>query len=457
MSIQVSSAPEQTGLSNAAQMRSNFFAHLLTLAKQTPDGSSALREIRDRAQSLLQEQSFPTTRDEEWRFTDLSELVQMRFESVSDHHSAVNIDSVGEFGLPEESTRLVFMNGIYAPEMSSLSSLPAGVLVSNLSGLSEEQRDSPSGELRSNRLSPYLAKQSGGEELFTALNTVGLTDAAVIFIPKNQTLEQPLHLLFVATSRSTPTFMQPRCLVVAEANSSVTLIEDFVAIGEGAYFTNAVTEIFLEDNAQVSHTRVQRDSLSAYHIGRTAVSQARNARYTCNAISLGAKLSRHHLNIYSLGEQTETHLNELTMIAGEQLADTHSAIALTKPYCTTRQLHKCIIDDRAHGVFNGKVFVPKSAQLTDAGQLNRNLLLSPKARVDTKPQLEIVADNVKCTHGATVSQLDTDEVFYLQSRGIDAASAQKLLVYAFAYEILDQIPVDSLKQTLSDFVTTHTR
>jgi Fe-S cluster assembly protein SufD len=145
------------------------------------------------------------------------------------------------------------------------------------------------------------------------------------------------------------------------------------------------------------------------------------------------------------------------MIAGDQLADTHSAIALTKPYCTTRQLHKCIIDDRAHGVFNGKVFVPKAAQLTDAGQLNRNLLLSPKARVDTKPQLEIVADNVKCTHGATVSQLDTDEVFYLQSRGIDAASAQKLLVYAFAYEILDQIPVASLKQTLSNFVTTHTR
>jgi Fe-S cluster assembly protein SufD len=448
MSIQVSSAPEQTGVSNAAQMRVNFFDHLLTLAKQAPDGSSALREIRDRAPSLLQEQSFPTTRDEEWRFTDLSELVQMRFESVSDHHSAVNIDSVGEFRLPEESTRLVFMNGIYAPEMSSLSSLPPGVLVSNLSGLSEEQRD---------RLSPYLAKQSGGEELFTALNTVGLTDAAVVLIPKNQALEQPLHLLFVATSRSTPTFMQPRCLVVAEANSSVTLIEDFVAIGEGAYFTNAVTEIFIEDNAQVSHTRVQRDSLAAYHVGKTAVSQARNARYVGNAISLGAKLSRHHLNIYSLGEQTETHLNELTMIAGDQLADTHSAIALTKPYCTTRQLHKCIIDDRAHGVFNGKVFVPKAAQLTDAGQLNRNLLLSPKARVDTKPQLEIVADNVKCTHGATVSQLDTDEVFYLQSRGIDAASAQKLLVYAFAYEILDQIPVASLKQTLSNFVTTHTR
>ena len=204
MSIQVSSAPEQTGLSNAAQMRSNFFDHLLTLAKQTPDGSSVLREIRDRAQSLLQEQSFPTTRDEEWRFTDLSELVQMRFESVSDHHSAVNSDSVGEFSLPEESTRLVFMNGIYAPEISSLSCLPAGVLVSNLSGLSEGQRD---------RLSPYLARQSGGEELFTAINTIGLTDAAVVFIPKNQTLEQPLHLLFVATSRSTPTFMQPRCLV----------------------------------------------------------------------------------------------------------------------------------------------------------------------------------------------------------------------------------------------------
>jgi Fe-S cluster assembly protein SufD len=169
---------------------------------------------------------------------------------------------------------------------------------------------------------------------------------------------------------------------------------------------------------------------------------------------LGGKIARHHLEIYQTGEQTETYLNGLTMIRGQQLSDTHSSIALTHPYGMTRQLHKCIVDDRAHAVFNGKVFVPQAAQQTDAGQLNRNLLLSPKARVDTKPELEIVADNVKCTHGATVSQLDADEIFYLQSRGIDATSAERLLVYAFAYEVLDKLPIGSLKQALAQFVTT---
>ncbi|HEY9696324.1 MAG TPA: Fe-S cluster assembly protein SufD [Trichocoleus sp.] len=439
------SVPEQTGLSSAAQQRIEFLHHLVSLIGQAPIASGWLHELRDHAIVRVQEQAFPTTRDEEWRFTDLSELVQVRFEAMGDHHSAVNIDSVSQFSLPEESTRLVFVNGVYASELSTLGSLPEGIIVSNWSGLGDSQRD---------RLQAYLGKQPGSGELFTALNTAGLTDAAIVFVPKNKVIQAPIHLLFVATSRSTPTFIQPRCLVVAEANSAVTLVEDYVAVGEGRSFTNTVTEISLAENAQVSHTRIQRDCVAAFHIGKTAVSQARTSNYTCNAISLGGKIARHHLEIYQTGEQTETYLNGLTMIRGQQLSDTHSSIALTHPYGMTRQLHKCIIDDRAHAVFNGKVFVPQAAQQTDAGQLNRNLLLSPKARVDTKPELEIVADNVKCTHGATVSQLDADEIFYLQSRGIDATSAERLLVYAFAYEVLDKLPIGSLKQTLAQFVTT---
>jgi Fe-S cluster assembly protein SufD len=218
------------------------------------------------------------------------------------------------------------------------------------------------------------------------------------------------------------------------------------------YFSNAVTEIFVEQNAGVSHTRVQREGKAAFHIGKSAIAQARDSRYTCNAISLGAKLSRHNLEVLQTGEQTETTLNGLTVIAGEQLADTHSLIAYTKPYGTSNQLHKCIVADKGHAVFNGKVFVPQAAQLTNAGQLNRNLLLSPKARVDTKPQLEITADNVKCSHGATVGQLEADEVFYLQSRGLNQADARKLLIDAFAAEILNQLPVASLSQQLSKLV-----
>lgn len=443
MSVQVS-IPEQTGLSGAAQQRVDFLNHLVHLTQQASAQEGWLQSLRDHALVRVQEQSFPTSRDEEWRFTDLSDLVPLRFAVASDRPSATNLDGVTEFVLPEAPTRLTFINGVYAADLSSIATLPEGVTVSNLNTLNSEQRD---------RLQAYLGQQTGSEELFTALNTAGLSDAAVVWMSKNQEIADPIHLLLLATTQATPHFIQPRVLVVAEANSAVTLIEEYSAIGQGQYFTNAVTEIWMADNAQINHTRIQRDNQTAFHIGKTAVAQARSSRYTCNAISLGAKVSRHNLEIYQTGAQTETVLNGLTMADGEQISDTHSTIALTQPYGMTRQLHKCIIDDRAHTVFNGKVFVPQAAQLTDAGQLNQNLLLSSKARVDTKPQLEIVADNVKCTHGATVGQLDADEVFYLQSRGIDADRARNLLVYAFAYDVIDRIPVESLKQTLIQQVT----
>jgi Fe-S cluster assembly protein SufD len=440
MSIQVSSGETVS----AAAQRETYLAHLLA-ATHPQRCYSWIQALRDRAAVRVGEQTFPTTRDEEWRFTDLSPLLQTQFEAAIDHPSAANLDSVSDFVLPEaESSRLVFVNGVYAPSLSSLANLPNGLIVSNLSALPERDGD---------RLQAYLGKQPGAEEVFTALNTAGLSDAAIVWVPKHVVVETPIHLLFIATTRSTPALVQPRCLVVAEPNSAVTLVEDYVAIGEGLHFTNAVTEIWVAENAQVEHVRLQRDDRASFHIGKTAVSQARDSRYTCHAVSLGARLSRHNLDLYQTGEQTHTVLNGLTMIQGEQVADLHSAIALTQPYGTSRQLHKCIVNDRAHAVFNGKVFVPKAAQQTDAGQLNRNLLLSPKARVDTKPQLEIVADNVKCTHGATVGQLDTDEVFYLQSRGIDAASARSLLIYAFAFEIIDPLPIASLRQTLSQLVT----
>ncbi len=435
MSIQVSPANLEFSkpVSSAAQARAAYLTKLLHLAQSTVAETSELQALRDHAALRVQEQTFPSTRDEEWRFTDLSDLLAV--ELAAAERSAVTPDAIARFVLPD-TARLVFVNGFYAPELSDLGTFPARLTVGNLSSASDQQ------------LQTYLGQQSGAEEVFTALNTAGLSDAGFVFAAKNLVVDRPIHLLFVSTA-SQPVLIQPRCLVVAEPNSSLTVIEDHISLGESVYFTNSVAEIWLADNAQITHTRIQRDSQSAFHIGKTAVSQARSSRYTCTAVSFGARLSRHNLNIYQTGEQTETALNGLTVLKGEQVGDTHSSIALSKPYGTSRQVHKCIIDDRAHGIFNGKVFVPKAAQLTDAGQLNRTLLLSPKARVDTKPQLEIVADNVKCTHGATVGQLETDELFYLQSRGIDASSARKLLVYAFAYEILSQIPLESLRQSLT--------
>nr|WP_290221766.1 Fe-S cluster assembly protein SufD [Trichocoleus desertorum] len=442
MTIQVS--PEQTASSQAATNREAYLAKLLKLAQSVEvTGSDRLPELRSQAVALLQEQTFPTTRNEEWRYTDLSPLLQVEL-AVGDRSLAVNPEAVQAFALPEAATsRLVFVNGVYAPELSAIANLPANIFVGNLAALPEELKA---------RSQNYLAKQPGAEEVFTALNTAGLSDAAVVWIAKNQEVETPIHLLFVSIASDRPILSQPRCLVVAETGSSVTLVEDYVTVGEGVYFTNPVTEIWVEQNAQVSHTRIQRDSQNAFHIGKTAVSQARDSRYTCNAVSFGAKLSRHNLEIFQTGEQTEINLNGLTLIGGEQLSDTHSTIAYTQPHGSSRQLHKTIVDGQARAVFNGKVFVPKLAQLTDAGQLNRNLLLSSKARVDTKPQLEITADNVKCSHGATVGQIDPDEIFYLQSRGLDQASARQLLVYAFAIEIIDQIPVASVRDRLSQLV-----
>lgn len=444
MSIQVSSAPLESGQtqSTAAQTRTAYLAKLLELAQATAIDQPSLQVLRDHARLRVQEQTFPSTREEEWRFTDLSELLTIDL-APADSSTPVGVETVSPFLLPD-TLRLVFVNGSYVPELSSTADLPVGLMIGNLSSLPEQQ-------LQNDLLQNYLGKQSGSEEVFTALNTAGLTDAAIVLVAKNQVIETPIHLLLISTA-SQPALIQPRCLVVAEPNSAITLIEDYITASNATYLTNAVTEIWLAENAQVNHTRVQRDHQAAFHIGKTAVSQARTSRYSCTAVSFGAQLSRHNLDVYQTGEQTETILNGLTVLQDQQIGDTHSTIGFTKPYGTSRQLHKCIIDDRGHGIFNGKVFVPKAAQLTDAGQLNRTLLLSPKARVDTKPQLEIVADNVKCTHGATVGQLETDEIFYLQSRGIDADSARKLLVYAFAFEIIDQIPVASLRQNLLNAV-----
>ncbi len=468
MSIQISPSPisDPEGVITSALVdRDAYLTGLLNQCQRQsvqaldPEVVTWVQEIRDRANAWARQYTLPTTRDEEWRFTDLSALRQVNFH-VESRATSLQVDITGLI-LPEAAnSRLVFVNGVYVPELSAVADLPDGVVVSPLAGLPLVYRS---------RVRNYLAQAEGAQDVFTALSTAGLTDVAVVWIPKNLVVKTPIHLLFVATGES-PMISQPRCLLVAESGSEVTLVEDYtnrrervsgvvppgkLAVGAdaekdgGVYFTNAVTEIWVEENARVSHTRVEREGAEAFHVGKSAIVQARGSCYASHAITLGARLSRHNLEIFQTGEQTETILNGLTMIAGSQVADTHSAIALSKPYGVTRQLHKCIVADRAHAVFNGKVLVPQAAQLTDAGQLNRNLLLSPKARVDTKPQLEITANNVKCSHGATVSQLDDDEVFYLQSRGLNAADARNLLIKAFAAEIINQIPVASLQKTLS--------
>jgi Fe-S cluster assembly protein SufD len=425
--------------------RDTYLAQLLALIP--PPATPQLLELRTQAAGYLQEETLPSNKDEEWRFTNLDPLLTQTFTAPDAQVPPVNINGLV---IPEAaSTRVVFVNGIYAPLLSSLADLPAGVFVGNLAAANAAGL----------AISTYLGKQPGGEEVFTAINTAGINEAAVVWLSKDVSIETPIHLLFITTVDDTAISTQPRTLIVLEQRSSATLIQEYlhtsIPVGEASrnearpYFNNAVTEVWLGDTATLNHTRIQDEDITAIHIGKTAVSQSQHSSYTGTSIELGSKLSRHNWEIFQIGAQTETHLNGLTMVNGEQEADTHSTIALTQPHGITNQLHKCIVDDRAHAIFNGKVFVPQAAQQTNAGQLNRNLLLSSTARIDTKPQLEITADNVKCSHGATVSQLEDDEIFYLQSRGLDVATAKILLINAFAVEIIDFIPIASVRKKLA--------
>ncbi|MBN9133580.1 MAG: Fe-S cluster assembly protein SufD [Nitrosospira multiformis] len=390
----------------------------------------------------------PTTRDEEWRFTDLSPLVRQSFQPARTAAALQSAD-VEHFSVAEAAIRLVFVDGKYMPELST----PAerlgnrGLIVTNLASAITANAEA---------IEPHLGQYARFEDnLFAALNTAFLHDGALVIVPRDAAIDTPVHVLLIATQPEAAS--HPRCLFIAEAGSEVTILEDYVSLNEAAYITNAVTEIAVGDNARISHIRVQRDGIEAFHIGNCAVSLAHASRYRSVSVALGARISRYDLNTVLDAEGAECVIDGLALIHDHQLADTHSSIDHAKPNCTSRQLHKCIADDSAHAVFNGKVMVRPDAQNTDSAQSSRNLLLNAKARIDTKPQLEIFANDVKCTHGATVGQLDSEELFYLKSRGLSGVAARNLLTYAFGAEIIDRIPIASLKYRLEQTVLEQTK
>jgi len=400
-----------------------------------PSPWAHVNALREQAQTALGALAMPTLRDEAWRFTDLAPLHRLTFQPVLAPSRLQPVD-IAPFGLDEVASRLVFVDGVYAPQLSSPTA-EGGVLVTDLPTAMLTHAPALEAQLG--------ARQMLGDNVFAPLNTTFLQNAAVVIVPPHVALAAPVHLLFVATQAGV--LSHPRCLVLASADSRVTLIEDYVALQDAAYLINPVTEIVLAEQAQLTHVRVQRDGRQAFHLANCAVSVGRSANYQSVSVAMGAQLSRYKLSVL-LSEGAECALNGLALLAGSQLADTHSCIAHAQPHGTSRQLHKCIADGSARAVFNGKVVVRPGAQRTDSTQSSRNLLLSSQAQVDTQPQLEIFADDVKCTHGATIGQLDAEEVFYLQSRGLSGIAARQLLTYAFGAEILERIPVATLKQQL---------
>ena len=438
----------------AIQVTEKFASQIVDLRSKTTnlpkDTSEFVSELRQIASDRLSTLSFPTTKDEEWKYTDVSSLKNLTFAAQSATSEDVKALITKHSATEASDNLIVFVNGKYSELFSNITGAAQGLVIGTLANLGD--RVLP-------KLRSHLAQHPDSNDYFASLNTACMEDVAIAIVPKNLVVEQPVQFLFISTPQSaTETLLtQSRCLVIAEAHSNLTFLQTFVGNDDQLYFSNTVTEVWLAEGAQVNHTEVQWQGSGAVHINTTAIAQARNSVYKNQSISIGAKISRQNLIVHQMAEQTETSLTGLAFIDGEQLADTHSVIAHNYPHGSSKQLHKCIADGRSHAIFNGKIQVAKLAQQTDSAQLSRNLLLSSKARVDTKPQLEIFADNVKCAHGATVSQLDAEEIFYLQSRAIDSNSAANLLTYAFATEAIAQIPILSVQRSLSDFVLEKTK
>ena len=412
-----------------------------TLAPTQPEW---LKALRSRALERVGALTLPTTHDEAWRFTNISALTRQSFHPLRTP-TALQADDIRHLHIEEATTRLVFVDGVHAPQLSSIKA-EAGLVAGTLLSAPATQASS---------IEEHLGQHAHFQDaLFPALNTAFLHDAAVLIVPPGTALATPVHVLFISTQADVAS--HPRLLLVAGAGSALTLIEDYVALHPGAYFTNSVAEVALGANAQLEHVRIQRESGQAFHMASCAVSLGAASRYHSASIALGAQISRLDLKVLQTADGAECALDGLALIGGQQLADTHTFIDHAKPHGISRQLHKCIVGGAAHAVFNGKVMVRPGAQKTDSAQSSRNLLLSGKATVDTQPQLEIFADDVKCTHGATVGQLDSEEVFYLQSRGLPEAVARNLLTYAFGAEVIDRIPVASLRRQLEQTVLEQT-
>ncbi|HEV8376340.1 MAG TPA: Fe-S cluster assembly protein SufD [Candidatus Polarisedimenticolia bacterium] len=420
----------------------------LVAGERESKGPAWLELLREAALQRFREMGFPTLDDEEWKYTNVAPLAKTAFRAADGAAvDGLTIDHLDKLTLGAmDCTHLVFVNGSFAPQLSRLRPVPDGVRIGSLA--SELQR-SPL------LLEPHLCRHARFEEhAFVALNTAFLRDGAFVHLPRRKVLTEPVHLIYVTTGNGSPRVTHPRNLVVAEEGSQVAVVESYVSLGDSAYFTNAVTEVVAGGGAVVEHCKLQRESERAYHVATLQAHLSRSAHFASHAISLGGALARNDINAVLDAEGIECILNGLYLAQGTQHIDNHTFLDHAKPHCSSREVYKGVLSGRSHGVFNGKIRVRKDAQKTDAKQTNKNLLLSEEALVDTKPQLEIYADDVRCTHGATIGQLDDDALFYLRSRGLGQDDARSLLIHAFATDLIERIPVVPVRTGLECLLMT---
>lgn len=425
------------------QKEQTFLKDLLSFQGSLNGNSEFLDKVRRKGADEVKNTPFPHKKDEDWKFISLRDLYSDSYEPASALDE--KDPDLREYFLPEcENSRLVFINGSFSIKYSSVEALPDDVVIGSLAQMAADGNS-----LVEQHLNKYADFEG---DVFTSFNNAFLQDGAFIYVPEGKKVEAPVHLLFIQTDADKPYFTTSHNVIVAEEDAEITIVEDHIGLGDNKYFNLPVVEVNLEEDAYVKHTKIQRDSKEAIHIARNGAFVQKHANYESYTITLGAKLSRNEPRISQRDEEVEFTVDGLVLIDGDQVSDTHSVMDHRFSFCESHQLHKCVINGKAHSVFNGKIFVRKDAQKIDSFQENRNLLLSRKGLVNTKPQLEIFADDVVCTHGATVGQLDPDEVFYLKSRGLSEKQAHELLTYAFALETIENITVESVQKLLVDEV-----
>lgn len=401
-----------------------------------------LRLLRQKSFARFAAAGFPTVKDEDWKYTNTAPIAKADFAPAVRTQTAASVD---ELRYPETlDSTVVFRNGLYDAELSSLQALSPAKLLSFADALA-------SSEYEPLVRSHFERDAADNQDGFSALNAA-FAEGVLIIVPENAKIEAPIYLMFATESGQAQPAAFPRVLIVAGENSSATVIESYTAPKAAKYLTNSVIDFVLDGGAHLHHYKIQRESAEAFHIGSTTADVGANATYDTTTINFGAAISRHGIAVRMDHEGAHCSVDGLYMVDGNQHTDTHSVIDHRQPRCSSHQLYKGILDGKSRAVFNGKVFVRHGAQQTDAKQTNKNLLLSPEARVDTKPQLEIFADDVKCAHGAAVGQLDQDELFYLESRGINPNLARNMLTYGFAEEVIEKIKIDSIKRELDEAV-----
>jgi Fe-S cluster assembly protein SufD len=401
-----------------------------------------LQSLRQEAFACFSETGFPTTHDEDWRFTNVSEVSNTPFELAG--AETVSKEQLEPLGASQFASQMVFINGLYSEKLSTLATMPKGV---RMASLAAQLRIDPAS------IEPHFGRYLNYQrDAFCALNTAFAEDGVYVHIPPGVVVEEPIYVLYVTAPGATPSMNHPRNLIVAGENSQVTVVEDYVSLGEGTSFSNAATELIAADNAHVSHYMIVREGAGANNFSTLRIQQGRSANVATHSLLLSGALIRNNVHPMLAGEGSECLINGLFMANGSQHMDNYMLVEHASPHCDSRQFYNGILNGQSHGVFHGRIIVHKDAQKTDAKQTNRNLLLSDDAQIDTKPQLEIYADDVKCTHGATIGQFDDNALFYLRSRGLPEASARHLLLLAFANECLDRMSSPQVRAHLEKLV-----